>query len=133
MGPWGILCPGPPRCGKGQANAKHRRAGSQPCKTKGRCAASLGARSLACLCFQRGHPFAEQPKGLVELDILIDAVHGAGLHTTRPAEIIAANTSQPAFDAVRNRPQCRCAAPNWTSDRYRNRGRRPEAGSVPAA
>lgn len=35
---------------------------------------------------QRCHPFAEQPKRLVEFDILVDAVDGTRLYTARPSK-----------------------------------------------
>lgn len=52
---------------------------------------------------QRRHPFAEEPKGLVELDILSDAVHGAGLHlprSSRPTPL------SPPLMAISIRPRC---------------------------
>ncbi|WP_019280077.1 hypothetical protein [Rhizobium grahamii] len=36
----------------------------------------------------------------LQIGILIDAVDGAGLHTARPADVVAANTAQPALDGV---------------------------------
>src|SRR5690606_23574235 len=46
------------------------------------------------------HPLAQQPKGLVQLDILIDPVHRAGRRTAGPAEIVAADAAQAALDDV---------------------------------
>lgn len=107
MGLRGIPRPGTRRLdsGEGQANGKHRWPRLIILQTKGTARGGVApplvaAHVLAHSRLQRRHPFAEEPKGFVEFDIQIDAVHGAGLHTARPAEIVAAHAMQPAFDGV---------------------------------
>lgn len=58
------------------------------------------AHLIACSRLQGRHPFAEQPKGFVELDILIDPINGAGLYTTGPSEIVTADAAQSALNGV---------------------------------
>src|SRR5690606_37808395 len=70
---------------------------------RGNCAASCRRRSLPAkspYAFQFRHPLAEQPKGLVQLGILINTVDGTGFDAARPAEIVVADPAQPALDRV---------------------------------